>query len=223
MTSALLLCRLQRLEDVRRLSHRSDVPLNQKVDESRDHGGYFRVLLRVVREQPFMCRVVAQLSHRVPDRHLVSWQFQIFNSVVKVLPFAAEVIDQPFKGYAQQCACSPWRRARNRLRLQEGLLHVFGHALRRSDPRTHRPDQITAQPEDNAVASIAPRDSQLIKVVPLHEVRSTHFSVVIRRIDKTLNPPRLINHFRNWNRLRGAVDLAVRAGECCFSQLRNSQ
>lgn len=112
MTSALLLCRLQRLEDVRRLSHRADVPLNQKVDESRDHGGYFRVLLRVVREQPFMCRVVAQLSHRVPDRHLVSWQFQIFNSVVKVLPFAAEVIDQPFKGYAQQCACSPWRRAR---------------------------------------------------------------------------------------------------------------
>lgn len=89
MMSALLLCRLQRFEDVRRLSHRADVPLNQKVDESRDHGGYFRVLLRVVREQPFVCRVVAQLSHRVPDWHLVGWQFQIFNSVVKVLPFAA--------------------------------------------------------------------------------------------------------------------------------------
>ena len=128
MMSALLLCRLQRFEDVRRLSHRADVPLNQKVDESRDHGGYFRVLLRVVREQPFVCRVVAQLSHRVPDWHLVGWQFQIFNSVVKVLPFAAEVIDQPFKGYTQQCACSPRRRARNRLRLQEGPLHVFGHA-----------------------------------------------------------------------------------------------
>ena len=106
MTSALLFCRLQRFEDVRRLSHRVDVPLNQKVDESRDHGGYFRVLLRVVREQPFVRRVVAQLSHRIPDRLLVGWQFQIFNSVVKVLPFAAEVIDQPFKGYAQQCACS---------------------------------------------------------------------------------------------------------------------
>ena len=61
MTSALLFCRLQRFEDVRRLSHRVDVPLNQKVDESRDHGGYFRVLLRVVREQPFVRRVVAQL------------------------------------------------------------------------------------------------------------------------------------------------------------------
>ncbi len=222
MTSALLLCRLQRLEDVCRLSHRADVPLDQKVDESRDHGGHFRVLLRVVREQPFVCRVVAQLSHRVPDWHLVGWQFQIFNSVVKVLPFAAEMIDQPFKGYTQQCACSPRRRARNRLRLQEGLLHVFGHALRRSDPRTHRPDQITAQPEDNAVASIAPRDSQLIKVVPLHEVRSAHFGIVIQRVDLTPNPPRLINHLRNWNRLRGAVDPAVRAGEC-FSQLRNSQ
>lgn len=52
MMSALLLCRLQRFEDVRRLSHRADVPLNQKVDESRDHGGYFRVLLRVVRNSP---------------------------------------------------------------------------------------------------------------------------------------------------------------------------
>lgn len=76
MTSALLLCRLQRFEDVRRLSHRADVPLNQKVDESRDHGGYFRVLLRVVREQPFVCRVVAQLSHRVPDRHSSAGSFK---------------------------------------------------------------------------------------------------------------------------------------------------
>lgn len=222
MMSALLLCRLQRFEDVRRLSHRADVPLNQKVDESRDHGGYFRVLLRVVREQPFVCRVVAQLSHRVPDWHLVGWQFQIFNSVVKVLPFAAEVIDQPFKGYTQQCACSPRRRARNRLRLQEGPLHVFGHARRRSDSRTHRPDQRAAQPEDNVATSIAPRDGQLIKVVPLHEVRGTHFSVVIRLIDKTPNPPRMINLLRNQNLRRGAVDPAVRAGEC-FSQLRNSQ
>lgn len=222
MMSALLLCRLQRFEDVRRLSHRADVPLNQKVDESRDHGGYFRVLLRVVREQPFVCRVVAQLSHRVPDWHLVGWQFQIFNSVVKVLPFAAEVIDQPFKGYTQQCACSPRRRARNRLRLQEGPLHVFGHALRRPDSRTHRPDQRAAQPEDNVATSIAPRDGQLIKVVPLHEVRGTHFSVVIRLIDKTPNPPRMINLLRNQNLRRGAVDPAVRAGEC-FSQLRNSQ
>lgn len=222
MMSALLLCRLQRFEDVRRLSHRADVPLNQKVDESRDHGGYFRVLLRVVREQPFVCRVVAQLSHRVPDWHLVGWQFQIFNSVVKVLPFAAEVIDQPFKGYTQQCACSPRRRARNRLRLQEGPLHVFGYALRRSDSRTHRPDQRAAQPEDNVATSIAPRDGQLIKVVPLHEVRGTHFSVVIRLIDKTPNPPRMINLLRNQNLRRGAVDPAVRAGEC-FSQLRNSQ
>lgn len=75
MMSALLLCRLQRFEDVRRLSHRADVPLNQKVDESRDHGGYFRVLLRVVREQPFVCRVVAQLSHRVMANSSRSYHF----------------------------------------------------------------------------------------------------------------------------------------------------
>lgn len=168
MTSALLFCRLQRFEDVRRLSHRVDVPLNQKVDESRDHGGYFRVLLRVVREQPFVRRVVAQLSHRIPDRLLVGWQFQIFNSVVKVLPFAAEVIDQPFKGYAQQCACSPRRRARNRLRLQEGLLHVFGHALRRSDP------QLTGQTKELRSQRTTP--PQASHCVMPNLLRSYHFT-----------------------------------------------
>lgn len=34
MMSALLFCRLQRFEDVRRLSHRADVPLNQNSESA---------------------------------------------------------------------------------------------------------------------------------------------------------------------------------------------